>query len=281
VTAATPAARQSLRGGGLRMLMQPIVDLRTGEVHQVEALARLALGDGRLVSPLVFLPLLDDDDLDLLFRESVDQALASLAGWDAQGVRLTVSVNLAPSTLRDPFCVDWVAALLDRHSVAAERLEVELLETDVLDTPVQDDSLVRLRALGVAVAIDDVGSGYSTPERVASMPFDRVKIDRELLKVLIAPTPAFATLADLIDLGLAAGCDVVVEGIEDVAQAEVALVLGATHGQGYLFGRPMPADDVPAWVVDHNVRAEGGKVTTSLGRAARRWRSAAQRGAWG
>lgn len=274
-------ARQSLHEGRLRMLMQPIVDLRSGEVHQVEALARLALGDGRLVSPLDFLPLLDADDLDLLFRESVDQALSSMVGWQAQGVGLTVSVNLPPSTLRDPLCVDSVGALLNRHSADAGRLEVELLETDVLDTPVQVESLVRLRALGVSVAIDDVGSGYNTPERVTSMPFDKIKLDRDLLAVLGAPRPDFATLASLIDLGLAAGCDVVVEGIEDVVQAEVALALGASHGQGYLFGRPMPAVDVPAWVVDHNARAGGSTVTTSLGRAARRWRSATQRGASG
>ena len=281
MTSAIAAARQSLRGGGLRMLMQPIVDLRSGEVHQVEALARLTLGDGPLVSPLVFLPLLGADDLDLLFRESVDQALASMVAWETQGVRLTVSVNLPPSTLRDPHCVDSIASLLDRHSADAGRLEVELLETDVLDTPVQIESLARLRDLGVSVAIDDVGSGYNTPERVTSMPFDKIKLDGDLLTVLVPPMPEFATLAGLIDLGLTADCDVVVEGIEVVSQAEVACALGASHGQGYLFGRPMPVDDVPAWVVAHNLRAEGIEVTTSLGRAARRWRSATQPGASG
>lgn len=260
VTAVGAAVRRSLRGDGLRMLMQPIIDLRTGEVPGVEALARLVLDDRpdhvTVVGPVEFLPLLDDSDLDFLFRAGLDRALAAVAGWEEGGLRLNVGVNLEPSTLRDPRCADWVAALLDRYSLDGERVILELLETDVLDAPVQLESLVRLCDLGVAVAVDDFGTGYSTAERLAALPVAIVKVDRELTAGLGGgPAPAFDAVAELIELGRASGCDVVVEGIEDAAQAEAARRLGASHGQGYLFARPMPADEVPDWVA--GFRANG------------------------
>jgi EAL domain-containing protein (putative c-di-GMP-specific phosphodiesterase class I) len=249
--------RERLRGGGLRMLMQPIIDLRSGEVRHVEALARLSLdhGAGQLVAPPVFLPHLDADDIDLLFRQGLDQALAALVGWEARGLRLVASVNLSPSTLRDPHCADRVGEMLDRHGLSGDRLVLELLETDVLKSSEELISLARLRGLGVALALDDFGSGHSNPARLAVVAVDFVKLDRALTSTL-RPTrsPELDAVTDLVDLGRAAGCQVIMEGIEGPGQLEVAEVLDADLGQGFYIAHPMPADQLPAWSLAHRTR---------------------------
>lgn len=250
-------ARERVRSGGLRMLMQPFIDLRSGEVRQVEALARLALddGDGELVGPDEFLPFLDDDDVDLLFREGLDQAFTALVSWEERGLRLAVALNLAPSTLLDPHCPDRVAELLGRHGLGGDRLVLELLETDVLSSAGQLITLARLRGLGVALALDDFGSGHSTAGRLAVVTVDYVKLDRSLTSSLRTEPPARSdAVAELVDLGRAAGCAVVMEGIETAAQLEQARSLGADLGQGFYLARPMPADSVPAWVLAHRTR---------------------------
>jgi EAL domain-containing protein (putative c-di-GMP-specific phosphodiesterase class I) len=257
VTVTGPTVRRSLDSGGLRILMQPIVDLRSGEVRQFEALARLVLGDrpDEPVDPQQFLPLLDDEGVDLLLREAVGRALSAVAGWEAQGLHLTVSVNLAPSSLRHPHCADWVATLLDRHAVSADRLVLELLEDDVIDSPRQIESLDRLRGLGVTLALDDFGTAHSDPERLALLPAEIVKLDRAFTVGPRSASPHTRdAVTELIELSWAAGCQVVMEGIEHAGQAELARALGADLGQGYYFARPMPVDDVPAWVAAHPAR---------------------------
>jgi EAL domain-containing protein (putative c-di-GMP-specific phosphodiesterase class I) len=254
-----PAVGDRLDGGGLRMLVQPIIDLRSGEVRQVEALARLAAADeqagGDLVSPEEFLPLLDADGIDRLFREGLDQSLAALASWDARGLHLSVSVNLAPSTLRNPRCPDWVATVLQRHGMAGDRLVLELLETDVLESAGELVSIARLRGLGVAIALDDFGSGHSNPARLAVVAVDYVKLDRGVTSRLRAAIAgARDTVAELIDLGRAAGCGIVWEGIDGAEDLDLARQWETDLGQGFYLAHPMPTDQVPAWVLAHRTR---------------------------
>ncbi len=251
------AAGGILHAGGLRVLMQPIVDLRSGELRQVEALARLSASgrsDSELLGPQLFLDLLDGSDVDLLFRQVIDETLSWLVAWDAEGLCLSASVNLAPSTLRDPRCPDWVATLLGRYSIGADRLVLELLETDVLDTPGQLHSLRRLEGLGVLIALDDFGTGHSNYSRLAELSVDVVKIDHSLTAGLHGPAGSRDVVRVLVELGRAAGCEVVVEGIEHADQAAAARELGADLGQGFYFARPMPADEVLAWLSDYRER---------------------------
>ncbi|NNM63715.1 MAG: diguanylate cyclase, partial [Burkholderiales bacterium] len=172
--------RQQLFAGGLRMFMQPIVDLRSGHLIKVEALARLELADGPMIAPGVFLPLLGEAELSRLFRMGLDKALGHLAQWDAQGLRIGVSVNMPPSVLRDSECVLWVEDILRLHGIASDRLTLELLETQVLDSGAQDTALSQLKRLGCELAMDDLGSGYSSLLRLTSVPFDTIKIDQGL-----------------------------------------------------------------------------------------------------
>lgn len=265
--------RQRLFTGGLRMHMQPIIDLRTGATHFVEALARLELEDGTLVLPGAFLPLLSEPDVTLLFRHALDQVLGQLAEWDLIGMRMDVSINLAPSTLREPDCARWVAAALERHGISPQRLGIELLETTVLHDRVQLDTFSELRALGVGLAMDDLGSGYSGLARLLKLPFQTVKVDVGIVaQVRNRPIPTLAMLTTLIQMGRDQEWDIIIEGLEDEALTEVASVLGAPYGQGFHLCRPVPAEAVAAWLAQPSRLPNSAMVRTSLGALAYHWK---------
>jgi EAL domain-containing protein (putative c-di-GMP-specific phosphodiesterase class I) len=137
------ALRERLFTGGLTMYLQPLVDLKSGKVVRVEALARLLQADGQIISPGVFLPLLGNADLDHLFRLGLDKALSQLAELDQHGLQIDISLNIAPSTLQDEDCPQWVADALVRHGVAPHRLSLELLETEDIAPQAQDRAIER------------------------------------------------------------------------------------------------------------------------------------------
>lgn len=268
----SPNYRARLRNGGLRMHMQPVVDLRTGATHFVEALARLELEDGTLVLPGEFLPLLDDADVALMFRQALDQVLGQLAEWDRCGLQLDVSINLAPSTLSEPECARWVAAGLSRHAISPERLGIELLENKVLHDRVQLDTFAALRALGVGLAMDDLGAGYSGLSRLLKLPFKSVKVDVGIVAHMRnRPITTLAMLTTLIQMGRDQDWDIIIEGLEDAALTEVAVLLGAPFGQGFYFCRPVPAPQIPEWLALSSRVPDRHAVRTPLGALAYHW----------
>ncbi|MHB1669363.1 diguanylate cyclase domain-containing protein [Thiomonas sp.] len=264
--------RQRLFAGGLAMFMQPVVDLGTGSVQKVEALARLKLEDGTIVPPGVFLPLLSDAGLDRLFKLGLKQSLEILNHWDAQGLRIDISVNLPPSTLLDIHCSQWIEEALRQHGIAPHRLTLELLETQAIDQRAQSEAIDQLVRLGVKLAMDDLGSGYSSLKRLSVLPFDAIKIDQGLLTQLrISPLETVGLISTLIEMGRDLNRAVVVEGLEDAGMVEAAMVLGAAKGQGYALAHPMPAEDVPDWVRQFRMPTEPGTIHTLLGTLAYHW----------
>lgn len=266
------AWRERLFAGGLEMFVQPIVDLRGGAVSKVEALARLRCEDGSVVSPGLFLPLLGEAELHWLFREGLEQALSWLARWDALGIRLDMSLNLPPSTLVDTRCVDWVREALQRHGLQPGRLSLELLETQQIEAGVQHRAIESLSQLGVRLAMDDLGAGYSSLKRLASSRFDLIKIDQELFRQIhAAPLNTLNLVGSLIHLGADYDCEIVVEGLEDAGMIEVAAVLGAGQGQGWGLGRPMEPERLQAWMAQREPLPAGGAIATSMGALACAW----------
>lgn len=266
------AYRRRLFEGGLRMAMQPIVDLRDGRLAKVEALARLVLEDGTVIAPDVFIPLLRQAELDRLFVCGLDQALAALVAWEAEGLVVDVSINLPPLTLAEPACASWVAEALGRHGVAPHRLVLEVLETQQFEEVVRDDNVQRLLDLGVQLAMDDLGSGYSSLRRLASVPFSAIKVDQDLLKRMRSePTQTISLVSAVIQMGRDFGCDVVVEGLEDAGMIEVARLLGARYGQGYGLGRPMPADVLVRWHREASLPDSSAPLSTLIGAVAFQW----------
>lgn len=241
--------REQLFAGGLEMYVQPIVNLQTGQVSHVEALARLRMPDGEIVSPGVFLPPLGDIELDRVFRAGLDQALDALQAWDAQGLSVDASINLPPSTLLDGDCALWVQESLNRHAVAPHRLSLELLEAQTIDPESQREAIQRLRDIGIRLSMDDLGSGYSSIERLSTFKFDTIKIDQSLIRrIHDRPIQTITLIGTLVLLGADLGQNVVVEGVEDAGMLEVATVFGAQYGQGYAIAAPMPVNRFADWV---------------------------------
>ena len=241
--------RELLYGDGLSMWVQPIVDLQTGAVARVEALARLQAPDGEVVAPDDFLPAFGEQELHALFRLGLNQALEHLHAWREAGLDLSVAVNLPPLTLTQPDCVSWIEDALRKTQVAASRLTLEVLESAELDHTRSGEAMQAIAELGAHLALDDLGSGYGSLGRLASMPIDTVKIDQGLIRELPRdPLRTIRLLSTLVRIGEEFARQTVVEGLEDEGFVEAARLLGARLGQGYALARPMPAKSFPAWM---------------------------------
>ncbi len=242
--------RQRLFGGGLRMLMQPIVDLRQGRCTRVEALARLQLDSTDLLTPARFLPVLSQQELDRLFVDGLRLALQSLRAWERQGLRLELALNLPASTLRSTDCVAWVRDALARHQVDPRRLSLEILEDrEVASHSAMRQATEQLRGLGVGLALDDLGAGYSSLLRLNTLPVDMVKVDQGLVHGIVANNPrAVPLVGGLVELARRLDLRITVEGLETHILLEYAQYLRADYGQGHAICRPLAAQDIPAWL---------------------------------
>lgn len=259
--------------GTLEMYMQPIIDLTDGSTVMVEALARLVMPDGRVVAAADFINGLSVSELESVFRDGLNQVLRHLVEWDAAGIHLAMSLNLDPATLANAHCARWVAAALEQYSVCASRLTLELLETRAVDSPAQKVNIAELRALGVKLAIDDLGTGHSNLQRLTHLPVELVKIDSSIVAgFAAAPVQTLSVIFALTQLSLDLGRLAVIEGVETLAMLSIASVLGAPLGQGYLFAHPMPAGEIPAWIATLPLRIDREHLTTTAAVLAYHWR---------
>ncbi len=266
--------RSLLYGGGVQMWVQPIVDLRDGTLVKVEALARLCTREGTSINPGQFLPALGESDLDALFRQGLKQSLAHLRGWRDAQLPICLSINLAPSSLVHPDCARWVEEALRETQVAPQYLTLELLESQTLEAAAIDEAIGRLAALGVNIAMDDLGSGFSNLKRLADLPFDVIKIDQNIIKDLARdPVKALSLIRTVVQIGEDLERDVVAEGLEDADIIEAAIVLGCRFGQGYALARPMPPEALAQWLAQRTFRGGDGRTLHSwLGALAYQWR---------
>ncbi|MBG6226616.1 diguanylate cyclase (GGDEF)-like protein/PAS domain S-box-containing protein [Arthrobacter sp. CAN_A2] len=264
--------RAALRTGHVVVHFQPIVDLRDGSITLFEALARLNLSEGRIAFPDEFLPHLNSTDLRILFDQILDQALALIAGWDRPGTRPNVAVNLPPEILHEQSLPAHVAHLLHTHGIEPGGLGLELLESNTMNLETQRAALEDLAGLGVRLAMDDLGSGHSSLQRLSSFPFTAIKLDRGLfLHAYDRPLETLSIMATLIQMGRDLGKTVVIEGLEDESLTEAATILGAPLGQGYYFAKPMPADNCGPWADTFDHHLHHSPLRTPLGALAYHW----------
>ncbi len=266
--------RNRLFHGGLTMYLQPIVQLPGRRCGKVETLARLRLADGRIVTPGQFLPVLSDQELNRLFIEGLDQSLDQLEQLQRDDIELDLSFNLPPVTLRHADCMQWVRAALARRHIAPQRVTFELLENeDIADQAAYSHAILELHALGVQLAMDDLGSGYSSLLRLRTLPFDLVKIDQGLMHAAErSPQRAIALVGALVRLARGLDLRVAIEGLESDELLEMAEVLGAELAQGYALARPMPLGELAAWLgAQGQAHARPRAVTTRMGALAAHW----------
>jgi diguanylate cyclase len=239
--------RQALAEGAVEAHFQPIVDLGSGVTIAFEALARW-WHDGTWVSPDVFIPIATRSGLmPTLTDHMLDQACAQVAQWSTElgHQHLRVSVNVSPHSIGDVDLPDRVAHHLDHHGVAPSQLALEITEDALLhNLPTAITVARRVRDLGVVLSLDDFGAGYSSLLHLRQIPLDSIKIDRGFAEDIDTNPDTERFLRAVLGMGRDLGLRVIVEGVERRSQVDVLRRIGATHAQGYLFGRPVAPEKV-------------------------------------
>ncbi|MGB3735869.1 MAG: bifunctional diguanylate cyclase/phosphodiesterase [Ilumatobacter sp.] len=239
---------------------QPIVDTERGRVAGFEALLRWdALGTP--ISPAEFIPIAEDSGMIVSIGAFVlDEACRQAAYWRANvdnAEDLYVSVNVSARQIASPDIVDTVASCLERHGLPASALWLEITESVMTeDTAVTAGAMTGLRMLGVRLALDDFGTGYSSLSGLQYLPVSRLKIDRQFISGVGSGTANDKLVQCILAVAASFELDVVAEGVETREQLASLREIGCTQIQGYLFSKPVPADDVPKVFAQLDRRSE-------------------------
>ncbi|MDO9353106.1 MAG: bifunctional diguanylate cyclase/phosphodiesterase [Solirubrobacteraceae bacterium] len=233
----------------LALHYQPLLDLQTGRVHSLEALLRWEHPELGSVSPVDFIPVAETTGAIVPIGEWVlRRACSDLANWRAEfpDIDVTVAVNVAPEQVRLPSFDAAVGAALDAAGLPPGALALEITERTILtDRPGERRTIDALQARGVDLHLDDFGTGYSSLGYLTRFPLDVIKIDRMFVSRIGTDERATALIAGIIAMAHSLGLQTVAEGIEDATQRDALTEMGCDFGQGFLFARPSPGDDVP------------------------------------
>jgi EAL domain-containing protein (putative c-di-GMP-specific phosphodiesterase class I) len=201
--------------------------------------------------PAAFLPFAEQGAaMRPLTLSVLDAAMAQCAAWREQGIDLKVAVNVSASNLLDADFVGQVEEALARHGLEPWRLVLEITEDVVMTDPEKaTEVLAGLSALGVELAIDDYGTGYSSLAYLKRLPVDELKIDRSFITHLATDKTDLAIVGSTIELARSLGMRVVAEGVEDDVTLRALADLGADIAQGYHFTRPLAPEALTAWLL--------------------------------
>ena len=240
--------RRAIEQDELRLHFQPKVDVCTGALSGVEALVRWQHPDRGLILPDQFIPMAERTGLIRpLGNWVLEAALRQSRAWERDGLAIQIAVNLGAYNLDDSNLAQAISGLLERYTVTADRLRVEITETMLMRDP--DNArrvLEELRAAGVRVSIDDFGTGYSSLAYLKRLPADELKIDRSFVQHMAEDAGDTAIVRSVIALGHELGLVVTAEGVEDAVSLERLRAFGCDRAQGYYFARPMDADSLRA-----------------------------------
>ncbi len=242
--------RHALADGQMFVVFQPRVVGTHGQIASVEALLRWRYPGKGFVSPETFIPLAEESEFILeLGRWVLRQALQQFREWRTipnHPVR-HLSVNLSPLQLADPALPVQLQALLEEFNLQPGELELEITEGALIrDVDAAVERLAALRALGVTIALDDFGMGYSSMSYLSRLPFDTLKIDKSFVFAFGVERPALAIATAIVALAKALDKRVVAEGVETPEQAALLQGLGVDELQGYLYGKPQTAAELEA-----------------------------------
>lgn len=234
---------------------QPVVSAETREVAAFEALARWRHPQRGVLGPDHFLPIAERSGHMLaLGRFVIGRAIEDAGRWPEA---IGVAVNVTGDEFRDPRFVDHIRTLLDIHDVSADRLTIEITEAAfTIDTAIIRKGLSELSELGVKVAIDDFGMGFSSINHLRQFPIDRLKVDRSFTQAMMEGGRETELVQIILRLGKVFDIQTTVEGIENEDQLEAVRALGAADVQGFLISRPLPASAA-------NALAYGGSASTT------------------
>lgn len=249
------ALQGALERGEFAVYYQPLVCLDTGLIEGVEALLRWHRPTGELTGPDQFIPVLEETGLIIEVGAWVmRQACQDVARWrkDLQP-RLTLSVNLSRRQFDDPKLMETIQLALAESGLPSENLELEITENIVMPSPRRAEHVMRtLRSLGVHLAMDDFGTGYSSLVYLKRFPLDRLKIDKEFVCDIGSDHNDDAIVRTIIALADNLGLEVVAEGVETELQRDFLKKHNCRYAQGFLYSRPVPADELNKILDSHN-----------------------------
>jgi len=254
------ALSDALERGEICVHYQPKADIRTGIVRGVEALARWQHPTLGPIPPDQFIPLAERESL--IHRLTIDvmnQAMLQNASWRARGLHLPVAINLSPRLLEHAEIAVEISSLQQCHGLAADQIVLEITESSLvtrLGTALS--VLARLRLRGFGLSIDDYGTGFSTMQQLARIPFTELKIDRSFVRGAPQRDSFQVILRSAIEMANRLGLVTVAEGVETLEEWRMLQELGCTLGQGWLIAKAMPGDELIGWVKQH--RAQLGQL---------------------
>lgn len=235
-------------------VFQPIVELRTGQLAGFEVLARWQHRTLGAIPPDRFIPILEQVGLiDRLTQVMLEKSCVLHEVTDHQ---LFLAVNISPSQLLAFESAERIAAVAARSCFPLDRLTVEITESALVDDLDRAQAAAReLKALNCKLALDDVGTGYSSLKHLHALPFDELKVDRSFVSSMTTKRESRKIVAAVIGLGQSLGMLTVAEGVETQEHANMLLWMGCDLGQGWLYGKPAPAEDLPRMIAEARARA--------------------------
>ena len=245
--------RRAIELGEMRVYYQPIVELDSGRIVDVEALVRWLHPTRGLVSPIDFIPIAEETGLIIPIGKWVlEEACRQAATWRAQfpsEPRLTISVNLSPRQFQQPALIQQIEHALSQAGLPATSLKLEITEgVAIRNLEATISTLRQLRKLGIQIAIDDFGTGYSSLGYLKRLPIDIIKIDRSFIQDIAQDQETAAIVLGIISMAKALNLTLTAEGIETVEQSNLLRAWRCDRGQGYLLARPMDAEALTAWL---------------------------------
>ncbi len=229
---------------------QPRIRLADGAVTGFEALARQLTDEGQVLPPARFLsgyatPAAKTE----LLLSMLDSVLKLATQWRRRGIDLPVSLNIDASQLSDPAFTETIFGLAANYPGSLARLHFELLESGAVECYEATNATIRtLRSHGVRFHLDDFGAGFATPLHLKRLAISTAKLDREFVQGICSSEADRTVVAALISIAKAFGCSVVAEGVETNEILDALAVLGCDEAQGFAIARPMPGDEVLAWL---------------------------------
>ncbi len=247
--------REGIPAGEFVPFYEKQIDLDTGELTGFEMLARWQSPQRGLLSPDVFIPISEEIGLISDLSEClIRQALNDACEWDP---RLTLSVNISPIQLRDPWFAQRLLKLLHEANFPPHRLDIEITESCLHENlGVVRTLITSLKNQGIRISLDDFGTGYSSFAQLRTLPFDQIKIDRYFVSNLDRNKDSATIIEAISSLGKGMGLPITAEGIETPEVLAELRKFGSFKGQGYLYGQPTNAQSVHEMLADQNLLRE-------------------------
>ncbi|HWU74604.1 MAG TPA: EAL domain-containing protein [Sphingomonas sp.] len=246
--------RRAIENGAMRLTYHPICDLATGRVVAFESLARWTDEHGHEHSPADFIPVAEESGLIVpLGRWAIDEAARTLRSWDIRvggDSDVRVAVNLSAIQLQRDDIAPVVEEALLRNQLAGSRFTLELTESALISDPERvAETMHQLKSLGATLAMDDFGTGYSNLAYLQKLPIDVLKMDRSFVTGMLADRDKVAIVRAILSLAQALGKETTAEGIETNELAQTLAALGCTYGQGFVYAKPLEADEAFDYLV--------------------------------